>query len=184
MSSEYPFRALLRPAERIVWEGQPIPRRWVLTPADIFLIPFSIMWGGFALFWEAAVLSTPAPFFFKLWGVPFVLVGLYLMFGRFFVAYRQAQSTWYALTDRRVLIASGIFRSNLTEIDLRSLPALNVQTSSDGVGTISLSSAPASWTSQLNWSPWMAMSAAPAFRAIPDAPRVYQLMQEARERLG
>ncbi len=55
------------------------------------MIPFSIMWAGFALFWEFMVLMTDAPFFFKLWGIPFVLVGLYMLIGRFVVDAMQKE---------------------------------------------------------------------------------------------
>ncbi len=46
--------------ERILWTGQPDPRRLV-GGKDAYLIPFSLMWGGGAVFWEAAVLLSGAP---------------------------------------------------------------------------------------------------------------------------
>ncbi|WP_340644779.1 hypothetical protein [Phenylobacterium sp.] len=107
----------LMAGERLTWTGQP-PAGLMLGARDLFLIPFSMMWGGFAIFWESNVLRSGAPGFFALWGVPFVLIGLYLIFGRFFVDAWVRGRTSYALTNGRALVLRSVFGERLLTTNL------------------------------------------------------------------
>src|SRR5436305_1981729 len=99
----------LRGSERLLWSGAH-PAGLRLQRADLVIVPFSLLWGGFVFFWECTVLSQPnAPRFMALFGVPFVLVGAYIIFGRFFFDAFQRSRTAYALTDERIIIVSRAF---------------------------------------------------------------------------
>ena len=110
----------LSPTERLLWAGRPL-NGLRFRPADVFLIPFSLLWGGFAIFWEWSVFNSNAPFLFLLWGIPFVLVGLYFIVGRFVVDARQREKTCYGVTNERVIIVSGIFSRKVKTLSLRTL---------------------------------------------------------------
>jgi len=130
--SEQLFQKELQKDEKILWCGQP-ELSMLFTKRDAFLIPFSVMWGGFAIFWEASVIRGGAPFFFALWGIPFVVIGLYLIFGRFFYKNEKKKHTHYAVTDKRLLIIS---KDNLQEVYINTIPAINKTIGANGIGTI------------------------------------------------
>lgn len=48
--------------ENIIWTGRP-PKGILFRSSDFFLIPFSILWFGFAIFWEGTVFMGDAPIF-------------------------------------------------------------------------------------------------------------------------
>lgn len=104
----------VRPGERLLWVGQSDPAR-LFSPRDAFLVPFSLLWGGFAIFWEVGVLTTGAPWFFALFGSVFVLIGLYLIAGRFLVKRHRKRTEVYAVTERRAFITTG---TNTRETDI------------------------------------------------------------------
>jgi hypothetical protein len=125
----------LLPHEVVLWSG--VPGQGIrLRKSDALMIPFSMLWGGFALFWEGMVLHTNGPLLFKLWGIPFVLVGLYITIGRFFVDERKRARTVYAVTDQRVLIITRLFGRQVVTLLRSRLPEINVSEHGDGSGTL------------------------------------------------
>jgi hypothetical protein len=177
----------LQPGEAVLWGGRPDPSR-LFSGKDLFLIPFSLMWGGFAIVWEGSVLAfgsgpNKAPIFFVLWGVPFVLVGQYLIWGRFFAKRWQRQRTTYAVTNQRVLILHG---RSLQSIFLSQLPPIIQSSRADGSGSLEFGNA----GSPFGYGVWAntGMDAfsmgrtVPAFYDIPDVTRVYGLINQARSR--
>jgi len=98
-------QASLLPDEEVLWSGKPDPSA-LLTKRDAFFIPLSILWAGFAVFWEWSVVALGAPVLFTIWGIPFVAFGLYIVAGRFLVRRRYLENCLYVLTTRRALVAT------------------------------------------------------------------------------
>ena len=174
------FQNELGKGERLLWSGQP-KQGLMLRHSDAIQIPFSLLWGGFAIFWETMAIAGRAPFFFMLWGIPFVLVGLYMIVGRFFVDAAQRAKTYYAITNERILIVSGLLMRNVRTLSLKTLSDINLGVKGNGSGTITFGpSHPMSfWYSNFSW-PGMGRYTSPAFEMIDDARRVYELIRQAQ----
>ncbi len=164
--------------ETIIWSGRPA-QGLRPTPADWLLIPFSLMWGGFAIFWEAMVLAAPkTPLFFKLWGIPFVLIGLYLMIGRFVHDAWIRRNMQYAVTNKRILIFRAGPFTNFTAMSLDRVPEMNLAGDADGRGTIRFGPPISAGRSGSGW--WTpSLNPTPQFIAIENARSVFEQIQRA-----
>lgn len=94
------LRTFLHEGEELRWTGRPyasVPYR----PAPTFLLS-ALFVLGFSVFWMAMAAQAPGPFF--LFGTPFLLMGVYLVYNATVGTKRALKRTLYAVTDRRVLI--------------------------------------------------------------------------------
>lgn len=175
------MQAELEPGEKLLWSGQPV-QGVKLRGADIFMIPFSVVWGGFAIFWEISVIRSDAPFFFMLFGVPFVLIGIYFIAGRFYVEAKQRENTYYGLSSERIIIATGLFRKQVKSLSLRTLTDISLSESAKGDGSITFgNSFPFAFMfGGMAW-PGMDQYLGPRFDLIQQAKDVYRKIREAQK---
>lgn len=169
----------LNPGERLLWTGQP-RRGIVLRPSDAIQIPFSLFWCGFAIFWEVSVVFGGAPIFMAFFGIPFVLIGLYMLVGRFFVDAFRRRSVIYALTDQRIMVYSGVSVRELKSLNLTALPGLQLSERRDGSGTILFMDGLAGRLA--SWSVSSGSQSLPAFEGIENVRMVFNLAQDAMRR--
>lgn len=181
-SIEQMLRPELGRGERLLWSG--VPKQGLFfRPSDIVMVPFSLLWAGFAFFWEYSVSQArSAPLIMLLWGVPFMLIGLYMVVGRFFVEAWMRRRTCYGLTDQRVIILSGLFNREVKSLPLASLGEITISERTDRRGTITFGpSTPGSvMVRGASW-PGMGRSGAPMFDLIDDARRTYALIRETQQ---
>ncbi len=172
------IRRHIDPMENVLWSGKP-KQDIVFRGSDAFLIPFSLLWGGFAIFWMIGVIKSGAPLFFALFGVPFVLIGIYMIVGRFFVEAKQREKTYYGVTEDRVVIVSGILQQKVKFLTIRNLSDISISESSDGTGTITFGNAMPffSWFENTSW-PGTGQHAVPKFDMIDNPRQVYQIIRE------
>jgi hypothetical protein len=188
-----PLDSYLDPGENLLWSGQ--PKQGVrLQAADVFMIPFSLLWGGFAFFWEASVLGLTPPtnrhhlpnsgvsLFMSLWGIPFCLVGIYIIFGRFFLDAFARSKTWYGITNKRVLVLKSGFTSQLNSIDYVNLTNLNLVERKDNSGDILFDMpSPFSAWAGTGW-PQSRRYQTPGFYLLPSARQVYNRIREIQQK--
>lgn len=171
----------LTPGEQVLWSDRP-RQGFVLRSADAFGIPFSLLWAGFIFYWMYSVVKMGAPLPFLLVGTAFVLMGLYVVAGRFFVDVRRRSKTSYALTTERALIVTGIWSRKVKSIELKALNDLSLSEGADGWGTIALGpQAPFAWMLEANASwPGFEERLGPRFELVPGARKVFELIRSTR----
>jgi hypothetical protein len=176
-SAERVITPVLSDGEKLLWSGR--PRGGVLfRSSDVFAIPFSLLWCGFAVFWETTVVRGGAPYFFALWGVPFVLVGLYVTVGRFLYDAWSRSNTYYGLTDQRAIIVKRLFSNNVQSVSLRVLDNVDFSLRDDGSGTITFGQ-PRIAADWFGFGNRYGQAPPPAFEAIPNASSVNGMVQAA-----
>ncbi len=117
--------------EYIIWKGQPAAGN-VLNKSDAIMIPFSIFWCGFAIFWVLGMLASGAGFM-AIFGIPFVAVGIYLVFGRFIHQAYRRKKTEYIITNNRIIVACG---NDISSIERNSIRKIDITMHKNGCGTI------------------------------------------------
>ena len=100
------LQPVLQPGEHILWSGRPDPHV-NFTAADAYLVPFYVIWTGFAAFMFFGFQSSPDAGFAVAIPLLFMVIGIYFVFGRFVVKAAGKRRTAYAVTDRRVLVVRG-----------------------------------------------------------------------------
>lgn len=177
------FQRELLQGERLLWTGR--PGRGLLAPVDALLVPFSLLWGGFALFWELGVLRSGAPLIMPLFGAFFVAMGLYFIIGRFFYKAWSSRRTFYAVTDQRVLVLIETGPRKLRAAFIKQLPTIHKRMRKDGQGTLTFGASTGFGNlTNLYDNTGMDFFGAfygtppPTFHGIEDAERVYRLVAE------
>jgi hypothetical protein len=167
-------------SEKLLWSGRPV-QGLKLQRSDLYTVPFSLLWAGFAVFWTASVYRSGAPPFFALFGALFVLIGLYLVVGRFFYDAWQRARTYYGLSNKRVLIVHKSGNRRITSLALASLDEINFTESTGGGGSLQFGRDSLYGSKMLGTSwPGTSRHMAPRFELADDARRVYDLILRAK----
>ena len=175
--------------ERLLWSGRPA-QGLRLRRSDKLMIPFSIVWCGFAIFFEFM-----AVFFdeeggvvwpLAIFGGVFVLIGLYLVIGRFFYDAAIRRGKLYGLTDQRAIIVTGSGK-NVRSVKLSVIPEITMTEKPDGSGDIMLGTGiilPGGFFDAGNQTMGNTRLSPPTLEMIPNVREVYDLVLRAQAGKG
>jgi hypothetical protein len=158
----------------VLWTGKP-KQGLVLTSRDALMIPFSLVWCGFAVFWTFSATGHGAPTFFTLWGLMFVAIGLYFVVGRFIHDAKIRSKIVYAVTNSGIRISNG---STETIIPVGEWTCLELTVFGDRTGTIRFAPQQSVFGGGSNFGVWVpSMEKTPQFYRIEDPERVLGIIR-------
>lgn len=116
------FKKILTDGEEIIWQGTP-EKITFFTRADILLLPLTLLLGGYLIFWSiaSARLIAAGNLSFPLFGLLFLLIGIYLVFGRIWFRYKRRSRDCYAVTSKRVITVNSLRDTSTEFIPLSEL---------------------------------------------------------------
>lgn len=167
----------LRPGERLLWTGRPA-QGLLLTPSDLLLIPFSLLWAALPGSILIGQLASGRWESVDLMLIFFAAIGFYITVGRFIVDALARACTRYAVTDQRALVLrDSLVMPSFRSLDLDEMYDVELHMRLGGRGTIRFGYAsdwPAWWMHRGFGTP--AFEQRPQFLAIRDPRRVYELV--------
>ena len=125
--------------ENLLWCGAPsVKQRFSVkdTPTFLFGIPFLL----FAIFWTtmAASAASEGPFgvIFPLFGVPFIAVGVFMVFILPYKSVKNRNNAVYAITDKKVYILYDNSKQRLISYERYQLSNITVEIKDGNTGNI------------------------------------------------
>lgn len=163
------LQGLIQPGEQLLWHGAPATGLR-LQKSDLSMIPFSLAFCGFSIFWEVSVIRSGGGLLPCLFGIPFIVIGLYLMLGRFFLDAYNRKNTYYGITSERIIILEP---KTVNSMAYHQIPTLELVLEKGELGSVFFSQQ----TYQDHRGRTVHRVDRPGIRLITDAPRVYNLIQ-------
>jgi hypothetical protein len=124
-NNEYEFaRGYFLPDEYELWRGK---SKGMDPHQKMIMIPFGIIFIAFALVWTVGASAVGGPF--GLFGLPFIAVGAYIVFGKNIVG----KKTYYVITNKKIYRSQA---GRVDMVDLANLPPMRMTGHSNGAGSI------------------------------------------------
>lgn len=130
------FKDQLSGKEQILWASRST-QGIQFRNSDKYMIPFSLLWcttvGILAWFTlSMGGIGTTMAWFIA----PFMLVGLYLLLGRFFMDAFIRKHIFYALSSKKLLVRTGKWNRSTNTFPLKSIHKIALEKGKKGNGTL------------------------------------------------
>ncbi|MFH0837224.1 MAG: PH domain-containing protein [Candidatus Aenigmatarchaeota archaeon] len=132
--------------EKVLWEGVPQTKPYVLRGLSITLVGVFLLGFSALFFWISGLMKNTGAFsagFFLLMPMVFLIAGILLLLGPLW-SYLSLRNTYYAITDKRVIIQKGIIGRDFEYVDFDQITNAEVnvgfldKTAGNDSGTISV----------------------------------------------
>ena len=119
--------------EKVLWQGKPNAKSYVLA-AMLKMLPIALIWiifdGTFIFFITSGMINGDIPLFILAFIIPFFLLHLtpvWIWIGGTIKATREVKNLEYAVTDRRIIIRSGVIGIDFKFINYTEIDSINVK---------------------------------------------------------
>ena len=169
--------------EHILWQGSPKPGR---LAREALGLRWVAVYFGLLVFWRVGVSSADYPLAEALLhGLPIALLGAVACGILYLIAYVQARSTVYTLTNKRVAMRIGAALTMTLNLPYVWIGNAQIDSRADGSGTLAMELIGETRLSYLmTWPhvrPWTLSRCQPALRCVPDIDKVAEIFAEAAE---
>jgi membrane protein YdbS with pleckstrin-like domain len=111
---------ILNTDEKILWEGG--PKFWpFFLGRSLPLTIFGIIWMGFMMIFVIVSLISGGPAKYFIFAMPHFWIGLFLLFGPPIYNFLVFKHTYYAITDKRVILQTGVIGRDFQIIDFNQV---------------------------------------------------------------
>jgi hypothetical protein len=131
------LQSLLADGEHICWEGRPAPRCFTFRNwrHSIFGILFLLV----STYWQVVGMQIAAAYdvpWLAWLPAPFVILSIYLSLGHHLLARLEWNKVFYAVTDRRLLVRRGLFRTRTLIMELSEITYFQLRRQGEQLGTL------------------------------------------------
>ena len=128
----------LQPGEEILWEGQSLQQsRITLNKSGILWLSFSVLWTIMAIIMASFIKTADSTgMFFKLafplFGLPFVAIGIFMVFIIPAKQQKKDSSTYYYVTNKRIIINIDTVKAQVfNSIPIKNLNSVHLTENQD-----------------------------------------------------